>query len=133
MICQQVAWSLILTARTSIQILIGRFFIGLGSGLAYVSIFVFMTEITDLYVRGSAASLIGLMYNIGILVSYLQGWLCSYRVICYMSVTASVVYTVVASCLKETPVYLLQNGEDKVRNYYLFTYHFLTDFYAVLF
>ncbi|KOB70434.1 Solute carrier family 2, facilitated glucose transporter member 8, partial [Operophtera brumata] len=92
-----------LTARTTAQIIIARFLTGISSGMAIVVATIFVCEITQLSIRGTAITALALMYNVGILVSYIQGWVCSYNVVCYISVTSSVVYTLVLCCMKETP------------------------------
>lgn len=110
----QVAWSLIVTARSTFQLLLARFIMGLSIGTSSVVVIIYTSEITQLNIRGSATTLSSLLYNCGVMMSYLEGWFCSYDVICYINLTVTVIYVILMTFLKETPTYLLKIGNEKV-------------------
>lgn len=110
----QLAWSTIATAKNVTQLVIGRFIIGLGTGLHFVTGVVYIGEISQASIRGALLTIMSFMYNLGTLASYTEGWFCSYEVINYLNLTTAVTFILLAMCLKETPVYLLRIGKEKV-------------------
>uniref|UniRef100_A0A2A4K0E5 Major facilitator superfamily (MFS) profile domain-containing protein n=1 Tax=Heliothis virescens TaxID=7102 RepID=A0A2A4K0E5_HELVI len=112
-LCSALSWSIIATAKSVTQILIGRFLIGIGSGLHIVTGVVYVGEISQTRIRGSLLTAMMFMYNLGALVSYLEGWFCSYQVVNYLNLSTAVVFVLLLIILKETPVYLLRTGREK--------------------
>ncbi|KAF9412182.1 hypothetical protein HW555_009255 [Spodoptera exigua] len=97
------AWSTITTAKSVTQLVIGRYIIGLGTGLHFVTGVVYIGEMSQTSIRGALLTLMSFMYNLGTLASYTEGWFCSYEVINYLNLTTAVTFTVLVMCLKETP------------------------------
>ncbi|XP_063897484.1 glycosylphosphatidylinositol anchor attachment 1 protein [Helicoverpa armigera] len=112
-LCYALSWSIIATAKSVTQILIGRFVIGMGTGLHIVTGVVYVGEISQTSIRGSLLTMMTFMYNVGTLISYLEGWFCSYQVINYLNLSIAVGYILLLFILKETPVYLLRMGREK--------------------
>ncbi|PZC77117.1 hypothetical protein B5X24_HaOG203734 [Helicoverpa armigera] len=112
-LCYALSWSIIATAKSVTQILIGRFVIGMGTGLHIVTGVVYVGEISQTSIRGSLLTMMTFMYNVGTLISYLEGWFCSYQVINYLNLSIAVGYILLLFILKETPVYLLRLGKEK--------------------
>ncbi|XP_075985327.1 glycosylphosphatidylinositol anchor attachment 1 isoform X2 [Anticarsia gemmatalis] len=112
-LCMTLAWSVITTAKSVTQLVISRFILGFGSGIHLVTALIFIGEIGHMSVKGTLISIVTLMYNIGTLVSYLEGWFCSYEMINYLCLTTVVAFVIAVSFLKETPPYLLRLGKDK--------------------
>uniref|UniRef100_A0A2H1WVK7 SFRICE_029897 n=1 Tax=Spodoptera frugiperda TaxID=7108 RepID=A0A2H1WVK7_SPOFR len=112
-LCFVLAWSTIATAKNVTQLVIGRFIIGLGTGLHFVTGVVYIGEISQASIRGALLTIMSFMYNLGTLASYTEGWFCSYEVINYLNLTTAVTFILLAMCLKETPVFLLRIGKEK--------------------
>ncbi|KAH9644359.1 hypothetical protein HF086_006387 [Spodoptera exigua] len=111
-LCFVLAWSTITTAKSVTQLVIGRYIIGLGTGLHFVTGVVYIGEMSQTSIRGALLTLMSFMYNLGTLASYTEGCFCSYEVINYLNLTTAVTFTVLVMCLKETPVYLLRIGKE---------------------
>lgn len=88
--------------------------VGVGTGLHLVAGVIYISEISEISIRGTLVSTIPFMYNTGILISYTEGWLFSYDVTNYLNMTTSVSFLVVLLFIKETPFYLLSRGKEKV-------------------
>ncbi|CAH0596860.1 unnamed protein product [Chrysodeixis includens] len=106
-------WSIITVGKSVTQILIGRFVQGIGAGLHFASSVVYIGEMSQPSIRGPLISINSFAYNIGSLVSYTEGWFCSYEVINYLNLTVAVTFVLLVLFIKETPVYLLSKGKDK--------------------
>ncbi|KAJ8709968.1 hypothetical protein PYW07_009334 [Mythimna separata] len=112
-LCYVLAWSIITTAKTVTQLVIGRYVIGLGTGVHFVTGVVYIGEISQTSMRGPNFSILTFMYNVGTVVSYLEGWFCSYAVVNYLNLTVAVAFVLILISMKETPVYLLRLGKEK--------------------
>ncbi|KAG6449659.1 hypothetical protein O3G_MSEX006151 [Manduca sexta] len=107
------AWAIIATAKTSTQLLIGRFIFGFGFGIQFVVALIYTGEMAHPSTTGSATSILMFAFSIGSLSSYLAGWFCSYEAICYFNLSLGVVFVVAISFMKETPAFLIGKGKDK--------------------
>ncbi|KAJ8710902.1 hypothetical protein PYW08_009417 [Mythimna loreyi] len=112
-LCYVLAWSIITTAKTVTQLVIGRYAIGLGTGVHFVTGVVYIGEISQTSIRGTNLSILTFMYNMGTVISYLEGWFCSYAVVNYLNLSVAVAFVLILLCMKETPVYLLRLGKEK--------------------
>lgn len=112
-LCFVLAWSTITTAKNVTQLVIGRYIIGLGTGLHFVTGVVYIGEMSQTSIRGALLTIMSFMYNLGTLASYTEGWFCSYEVVNYLNLTTAVSFILLLMCLKETPVYLLRIGKEK--------------------
>ncbi|XP_028176970.1 facilitated trehalose transporter Tret1-2 homolog [Ostrinia furnacalis] len=107
------SWALIASAHSVTQIIIARFILGYGVGIHLVVVFTYINEICQAFIRGTMASIPLFTFSIGALVSYITGWVCSYDVIIYLNLSVCVLFVLLLTLMKESPVYLITKNETK--------------------
>lgn len=86
---------------------------GFGAGGQGVSS-VYISEISQDSIRGALTSFCVSVYLLGLLFSYTIGGHVSYDHVLYVHFVYSVLYILMLMLLKESPVYLLKRGREKV-------------------
>ncbi|XP_075985678.1 facilitated trehalose transporter Tret1-like [Anticarsia gemmatalis] len=105
-------WTIISLTNSVPLVLFAMGLAGFGTaGQAASSIYI--AEIAHDSIRGALTSSVVFVYFIGLLVSYVIGGYLSYTHVVYVQLSVAVAYILLVSLLKESPVYLLQNGKDK--------------------
>lgn len=80
---------------------------------------VFTSEIAQDSIRGTASASPVVFMGIGGLFSYICGGYLTYHTNVYIQLSLSVLYLVLISAVKESPMYFLQKGLEKVCNDFL--------------
>lgn len=71
-------------------------------------------------------------YFLGLLVSYIFGGYLNYNVVVYLHLSMSILYIVMLALLKESPVFLMQRGKEKVSFVFFVDCLFCYDFFNAL-
>ncbi|KAI5641239.1 sugar transporter domain-containing protein [Phthorimaea operculella] len=104
---------LIISFTTYVPLIIASLGIaGLGAGGQAVSS-VYIAEIAQDQIRGGLTSTCVSGFFIGLLLSYVLGGQLSYYQLIYAHLALSILYIVLISLLKESPVFLLQKGKEE--------------------
>lgn len=95
-------------------ILVAIFLSGVGGAVVLV-VPVFVGEICQESIRGTMTSSSMIFYGIGMLASYVMGGCLEYIMMVYICLSLTILGIVMMMFLKETPMYLMKKGFDKVR------------------
>ncbi|XP_045488695.1 facilitated trehalose transporter Tret1-like isoform X1 [Pieris rapae] len=107
-----ICWAII-SMTTSINLVMFAIgFAGLGAGGQAIST-VYISEISEDSIRGALTSSTVSAYFIGLLLSYLLGGQLAYHHVLYVHLAMSVLYILLLMLLKESPVFLIQQGKEK--------------------
>ncbi|CAG4939624.1 unnamed protein product [Colias eurytheme] len=110
--------SLLMIDMTSstVVILVARFVTGFSVGASSVHAPIFISEIAEESIRGALGSAPIASYCIGTMVSYIMGWVLTYRYTIWSCIALCVVYIGLLMSVKESPVFLMRkNREDEAR------------------
>ncbi|XP_014279633.1 facilitated trehalose transporter Tret1 [Halyomorpha halys] len=109
-----IAASLLVIFSTGMwYIYIARLLVGMGKGIAFTVIPVYLTEIAQLHLRGTMGSLFLTAGSLGTCYGYIIGASLSYEGINIANLVFAVLLLTVGWLLPETPFYLLMKGKDK--------------------
>ncbi|XP_061380632.1 facilitated trehalose transporter Tret1-like isoform X5 [Danaus plexippus] len=111
---QLVAWTLLVTVKRVEGVICAMCFCGLG-GSIFPIIPVYINEFCEPSVRGALSSSGLILHGIGMLLSYGIGGIVDYSTLNYIGLSLAVVGMVLFFFLKESPLYLMSKGLDKVR------------------
>ncbi|XP_066905842.1 facilitated trehalose transporter Tret1 isoform X2 [Halyomorpha halys] len=100
-------------AKAMWYIYIARLLAGMGKGIAFGVIPVYLTEIAQLNLRGTMGSLFITAVSIGTLYGYVIGASLSYQGVNIANLVVAILFLTVGWLLPETPFYLLMKGKDK--------------------
>ncbi|XP_045780677.1 facilitated trehalose transporter Tret1-like [Maniola jurtina] len=104
----------IMAASTNLAMLyIGRFLVGIGSGVLTVMNLVYIGEIASTNIRGILLSAIGIFNTLGSIVMFSFGPFVSYHATTYLPLSLSLVYIFFLLWLPETPIFYILQGKDK--------------------
>ncbi|CAH2057408.1 unnamed protein product, partial [Iphiclides podalirius] len=110
------SWIIIDFSTSSIAILVARFIGGIGCGSVLVYSPIFISEVAEESIRGTLASVPVATYCLGVQLSYILGWVLSYRYILWVNLACSILAVALIMTVTESPVYLLrQNREEEAR------------------
>ncbi|GBP78767.1 Facilitated trehalose transporter Tret1 [Eumeta japonica] len=107
-----IGWSLIAAFNKVEIVLFAVFVAGIGAASGLITP-VFASEICQESLRGVMTIGTVIFYNLGVLLSYLLGGHLSYYNYVYVQLTLSAIYILMASFLKESPVYLMCKGLEE--------------------
>ncbi|GBP78773.1 Facilitated trehalose transporter Tret1 [Eumeta japonica] len=107
-----IGWSLIAAFNKVEIVLFAVFVAGIGAASGLITP-VFASEICQESLRGVMTIGTVIFYNVGVLLSYLLGGHLSYYNYVYVQLTLSAIYIIMASFLKDSPVYLMCKGLEK--------------------
>ncbi|XP_046813861.1 facilitated trehalose transporter Tret1-like [Vespa crabro] len=97
-------------ATEQIHIFIARFFAGIGGAGALFLVPLYVSEISCDSIRGMLGSLVVLVVNFGILITYILGGFLSYNICNICIAVLPVIYLGSFLFLPETPVYLIRRN-----------------------
>ncbi|CAH2057406.1 unnamed protein product, partial [Iphiclides podalirius] len=110
------SWVMIDLSSSSISILVARFIGGIGCGSVLVYSPIFISEVAEESIRGTLTSVPIAMYCLGVQLSYILGWVLTYRYILWVNLACSILAVALIMTVTESPVYLLrQNREEEAR------------------
>jgi len=106
-----IGWIVLATATKMEVMIVGRLICGVAVFGAYPSANVLVSEVVHPSVRGSLGIFPSMMLSVGFFAAYLTGYLfTSWRTICWIMSTVSIVIFVSMYLVKESPYWLIQNG-----------------------
>lgn len=108
------SWTLISVTDYVPLVIVAMGLVGFGAGGQAASS-IYIAEIAQDSIRGALTSSVVSGYFLGLLLSYAWGGYLAYKYVIYIHLVLSVLYIVMLAALKESPVFLLQNGKEKVR------------------
>lgn len=103
-----ISWLLTLCVPTPWALYTARFMAGMGKGMSYTVVPVFLGEIAGVNIRGSLSSVFSFQLHFGFLVEAVIGPLVSYRTLNTVSVVFPVLYCLMVVWIPESPYYLLK-------------------------
>lgn len=109
----QIAWALISTIPRVEVILASVFLSGIGGCIFMVGPNI-ISEFCQETIRGTMTSGVIIFYGVGLMASYILGGQLSYHVMNYVCLVISVVFTLLVTIIKESPVYLMRKGLEEV-------------------
>jgi SP family facilitated glucose transporter-like MFS transporter 8 len=107
------SWLIIILCSSVELIFVARFFAGLSTGGVLLLVPIYVGEISEDCIRGTLASYLAILANVGVLFSYVIGSYTLYHDFAIICLSIPVVFAVTFLWMPETPVYLLRNGEVK--------------------
>ncbi|XP_063221139.1 facilitated trehalose transporter Tret1-2 homolog [Bacillus rossius redtenbacheri] len=106
-----VGWVVIATGQSYVALLVGRVLTGISMGMGTSSGIVYITEVASPSYRGSLISVCPSLVSLGMLVSYAQGYLLSWRTAAWAAAGVSALSAlVVTGCVPESPLWLVSRG-----------------------
>uniref|UniRef100_A0A1B6MBC5 Major facilitator superfamily (MFS) profile domain-containing protein n=1 Tax=Graphocephala atropunctata TaxID=36148 RepID=A0A1B6MBC5_9HEMI len=112
-ICIVINWVLLLFARTLWLIYAARIVAGVGGGIIYTVVPMYVAECAEDEIRGALGSMLAFLLCTGFLLAYLVGPYVSYTVLILASLVAPITFLVVFPMfMPETPYFLLQKGRE---------------------
>lgn len=109
---QLLGWLLIIYAQNPYYLYVSRFISGFSGSANYVILPVFVAEIADNKVRGALGSLFILCVNIGILLAFVLGHICSYEMMPAIMSVVPIIFFVGMLFFPDSPQYLMQSGQE---------------------
>ncbi|XP_067644924.1 facilitated trehalose transporter Tret1-2 homolog isoform X2 [Eurosta solidaginis] len=106
------SWIMVYYTYTVNYLLGSRFVVGLSTGGAFVIIPLFIGEISDPKIRGCLSSFFSLSFYIGAIFGYVTTPRLSYHLLALVGVALGVIYLISQMIFPETPMYLLQCGQE---------------------
>ncbi|XP_048001084.1 facilitated trehalose transporter Tret1-like [Leguminivora glycinivorella] len=106
------SWTIISLTNYVPLILAAMCVAGLGAAGQIVS-GVYVSEIAQDSIRGALTSSVVTGFFLGLLFSYILGGYLTYNQVVYTFLTLSVLYIVLLTFLRESPVFLMQQGKEK--------------------
>uniref|UniRef100_A0A2H1X1F7 SFRICE_027535 n=1 Tax=Spodoptera frugiperda TaxID=7108 RepID=A0A2H1X1F7_SPOFR len=107
------SWTIISLSTSIPMLLLAMALAGLGTAGQTVSS-IYISEISQDSIRGALMSTVVSSYFMGVLISYIFGGYLDYSLIVYLHLSMSVLYMLMLAVLKESPVFLMQSGKEKV-------------------
>lgn len=105
-----VSWLLALYVPSTWALYTARLMAGLGKGMSYTVIPVYLGEIAGVHIRGTLSSVFCIQLHLGFLIEAVIGPLVSYRSLNAISLVVPVVFFVMVVWIPESPYYLLKRG-----------------------
>ncbi|XP_025421472.1 facilitated trehalose transporter Tret1-like [Sipha flava] len=105
-----VSWSLPLFVSTAWALYLARLMGGMGKGMSYTVVPVFLGEIADVNIRGALGTVFTVQLSSGVLFEVIVGPHVSYRTLNAVSAVVPVLFAVMFVCVPESPYYLLKKG-----------------------
>lgn len=103
-----VTWLLILYVPTAWALYTSRLLAGIGKGMSYTVVPVFLGEIAGVNIRGALGSVFCLQLHLGFLLEAVIGPLVTYRTLNIVSAIVPVVFILTVVWIPESPYYLLK-------------------------
>ncbi|KAF5284229.1 hypothetical protein FQR65_LT00229, partial [Abscondita terminalis] len=108
-----IGWSLLALASNVPMLICGRLMTGIGLMWAANPAAVYIAEISRPDVRGSLTSTCSLGASIGMVLVYIKGWYLDWRVVAWIAVGYTVVFTVFLFFLPESPAWLISKNRTR--------------------
>lgn len=105
-----VSWLLTLHGSTTWTLYVARFTAGLGKGMSYTVVPVFLGEIAGVNIRGALGGVFATQLSFGFLFEVIIGSCVSYRTLNAVSLMVPVLFFAMFVWVPESPYYLLKRG-----------------------
>lgn len=109
----QLSWLIIINATTVVHLLVARLLAGISTGGIFVLIPLYVSEISDVSVRGFLNSLFLLSLNFGTLLMFIVGAYLDYLLVAKIMIAFPLMFMMIFLLFPETPYYLLKCGKNK--------------------
>ncbi|XP_012255543.1 facilitated trehalose transporter Tret1-2 homolog isoform X2 [Athalia rosae] len=111
-------WILVATAGNIAQLYIARIFFGMGVGIAYTALPMYVGEIAETSIRGALGSLMQLFISGGLIYGYVIGPYVSYLAFWIVCACVPVAFVFVFITMPESPHYFISRGrkEDAMKS-----------------
>ncbi|XP_054282028.1 facilitated trehalose transporter Tret1-like [Macrosteles quadrilineatus] len=106
------SWVLVIFTRNVHTLYISRFIQGIGMGVVYVVLPLYLGEIAEPRHRGTLSTMFEVMWYLGSLLQYCVAPMVSYHTLAIISLTVPVVYFLAILGMPETPYFLLLSGDE---------------------
>ncbi|KZC08289.1 Facilitated trehalose transporter Tret1 [Dufourea novaeangliae] len=106
-------WLLIAFASSVWELYVGRFICGISSGSGYVSVVMYMGEISPARIRGILTSALTVAVKIGLLIEWIIGPFLSTRNLALVSMSLPIVFVLSIVWLPESPYHLMRRGKHQ--------------------
>ncbi|XP_025201452.1 facilitated trehalose transporter Tret1-like [Melanaphis sacchari] len=106
-----VSWSLTLFVPTTVALYTARLMAGLGKGISYTVVPVFLGEIAGVDIRGALGSVFTIQLSGGVLFEVIIGPYVSYHTLNATSAVVPVLFFIAFLWVRESPYYLLKVGK----------------------
>lgn len=103
-------WSLTLYVPTTWSLYTARMLAGMGKGISYTVVPVFLGEIAGVKIRGALSSVFCLQLHLGFLTEAAIGPLMSYRMLNTVSAVVPILFFLAVVWISESPYYLLKRN-----------------------
>ncbi|CAH2252069.1 facilitated trehalose transporter Tret1-like [Pararge aegeria] len=107
-----VSWGLIYFTKSVSVVLLSIWLAGFGAGGQGISS-MYISEISQDSIRGALTSSFVSVFLLGLLVSYIIGGYLSYEHVVFINFILSMMFILLLTLIKESPVYLLKRGRNK--------------------
>lgn len=105
-----ISWLLTLYVPTAWALYTARLLAGMGKGMSYTVVPVFLGEIAGVNIRGALSSVFCLQLHLGFLLEAVVGPLVSYRTLNIVSAMVPVLFILTVVWIPESPYYLLKRN-----------------------
>ncbi|EDV93397.1 facilitated trehalose transporter Tret1 [Drosophila grimshawi] len=115
-------WILIYLAKDVTYIYAGRFLAGISGGGCYVTLPIFVAEISDNNIRGALSSMAMMYVSFGMIIGYILTSYLNYYLMPCVAIIVPIVYLIAIWGLHETPQHLLRKSHDAQaeKSYYFY-------------
>lgn len=107
-----ISWILVLTTRSVEVLYIVRTIQGIGMGIIYTVLPMYLGEIAEPKYRGALSTIFEVMWYLGVLSEYCIGPFVTYQTLAMYSSTIPVLYFITFILMPESPYYLLMRNRD---------------------
>ncbi|XP_028170416.1 facilitated trehalose transporter Tret1-like [Ostrinia furnacalis] len=108
-----ISFIVLATAVNMSMLLAGRIFVGFGTGIMFVTNFVYLGEIASTNIRGLLLTGTAIFTTFGTLLVYSTGPYISFAATSYIGVALTVLYIVGICLIPETPNFYVMKGQEK--------------------
>jgi SP family facilitated glucose transporter-like MFS transporter 8 len=106
------AWLIIIFTASVEALYVARFLIGVEVIITFAITPIYLTEISEVTIRGILSSVVQLFYNVGALFEFSMGPYVSYRTLAISSAAFPVVFLLGMIWMPESPYFLLLKGRE---------------------
>uniref|UniRef100_A0A1B6F7M6 Major facilitator superfamily (MFS) profile domain-containing protein n=1 Tax=Cuerna arida TaxID=1464854 RepID=A0A1B6F7M6_9HEMI len=103
-----IAWAVVFLSSLVWEIYVGRFLGGLAGGMAFLTVPMYVAEVSEPEVRGALGSLFAFFLVGGFLIEYVFGPYVSFSALIYINFIPSILFFILFSIMPETPYYCLR-------------------------
>ncbi|KAG8262580.1 hypothetical protein J6590_108654 [Homalodisca vitripennis] len=107
------SWAVLYHAETVWELCVARVVAGVGGGIIFTTVPLYLAEIAQDEVRSALVSLFNVFFTAGLLLEYLVGPYVSYWSLVWVSCVAPVIFFICSPWIPESPYFHLQHHYDQ--------------------